>query len=108
MAGGLTVGERLALARKVQEAAREAVERLGRGAGRDAIAAEVLRSGGFSDAELDAPAPNLAATRHNRLVDYQLAWAIERLERDGLLTEPEPEPAPPRPRRRFLRRGLAR
>jgi hypothetical protein len=111
MAGRLTVNERLALARRVQEATREALATLGASAGRDAVAAEALRIGDFSEADLEALAPHRIVGRHERLIDYQLDWALMRLERDGLLTEPEPEPAPPKrslPRSRLLRRVLAR
>ncbi len=108
MAGRLSVDERLALARKVRAAAEEALRTLGASAGRDAVAAEALRVGDFSAAELEAPAPRRAADRHERLVDYQLAWALSRLERDGRLIEPPPAPQKRLRARRRLPRPFAR
>ena len=110
MADRLSVEERRALARKVREAAHEALGTLGGSAGRDAVAAEALRVGEFSAAELEAPAPHRrTADGHERLLDYQLDWALTRLERDGLLTEPAPAGRKSRRTRpRLLRRALSR
>ena len=67
----------------------EALRNLGGRAHRGAIADEALRIGGFTDRELDQPAPPRSATHYTRLVDYQVSWALSKLKADGVLANPE-------------------
>ena len=45
--------------------------------------------GGFTQRELDAPPPPRASAQYDRLVPYQLSWALSDLKRVGKLVNPE-------------------
>jgi restriction endonuclease Mrr len=55
---------------------------------RDAIRDRALHDGNFSRRELEAPAPERADKKYERLVDHELSWALTNLKRDGLVQNP--------------------
>lgn len=61
---------------------------LGGEARKDAIREHALAAGGFTPRELAAAPPEGAAQKFDRLVDYQLAWELTNLRRDGLVENP--------------------
>jgi hypothetical protein len=81
-------GERKALRRKAREATLGALAALGGEARRDAIRDRALADGGFTPRELSAAPPAAVAAKHDRLVTYELSWALTNLRRDGLVENP--------------------
>lgn len=81
--------ERRELRRKARTATLAAIEALGGMAHRNAIHARALEIGPFSPLELAAPIPTSRMSRHTRLIDEKLSFALSDLKSDGLLDNPE-------------------
>lgn len=77
-----------AVRRKARVATLDALSALGGRARRNDVREWALLHGGFSEAELTAPAPVKGAHKHHSLVDHQLSWALTDLRRDGLVSNP--------------------
>jgi restriction endonuclease Mrr len=80
--------ERRALARKAREATLGALRALGGEGQRKAVREHALLNARFTDRELAAPPPEAAGDKYGSFVDHQLAWALTRLRRDGLVENP--------------------
>ena len=80
--------ERRELRRKTRGATLKALDDLGGEALRAAIRERALADGGFTPRELAALPPEAARDKFERLVDYQLSWALTNLKRDGLVENP--------------------
>jgi Mrr restriction endonuclease-like protein len=80
--------ERRAIARKARVAVLDAVRALGGEGLRRDILDRARRAGGFSAAELAAPAPERAGGNQLSYVEYRLSWELSNLKRDGLLDNP--------------------
>jgi hypothetical protein len=84
----LDAAERRELRRKARESTLNALEVLGGEARRNAIGDRALADGGFTPRELAAAAPEKAADKYERLIDYELSWTLTHLKRDGLVENP--------------------
>lgn len=80
--------ERRELRRKARVALLEALRALGGEARRAAVCERALADGGFTPRELKALPPESARAKHERMVDYVLAWTFTNLKRDGLVENP--------------------
>ena len=85
----LDEAERRELRRKTRAATLKALEDLGGEAMRAAVRERALADGGFTPRELAALPPEAARDKVDRLVDYQLSWALTNLKRDGLVENPK-------------------
>ena len=89
MAAAQNDPDRRAFRLKVRKAVLDALASLRDEARRDAILERALADGGFTARELAAPPPVNADKKHERLVDYELSWALTNLRRDGLVEKPK-------------------
>ena len=77
-----------AVGRKAREAVLEALRTLrGEGLRREILEA-ARRNGRFTEAELDAPAPEKWRSKHASYVEYRLSFALTNLKHEGLLENP--------------------